>query len=299
MSTTFTLGVLERASMLRPTASLFIGLVVSFLSTTMGWAAPEPPVVLLEQPSHFTAPDGADVLLAPGTYRVEQSAETQLRLVADPGQPSIEIQATATTHEETVATPLALAIAEEGQADEIHLVLLFPDGRGLDATGSLSGTRSRATSRIVTATQLRSSLVQSTGLFSGMASQPSVLYGIAPAGALKWYRHNGAPTGAGLTSPGAWTGPTEVGSGWQDFIQVVPGGGAVLYGITRDGTLKWYRHDDAMNGTPAWQGAKNVGTGWQNFKLVFSGSEGILYAIAQDGTLKWYRHTGYRDGAAT
>ena len=285
--------------MLRPTASLFIGLVISLLSTTMGWAEPEPPVVLFEQPSHFTTPDGTDVLVAPGTYRVEQSAETQLRLVADPPQPAIEIQATATTHEETVAAPLALAIAEESQADEIHLVLLFPDGRGLDATGSLSGTRSRGTSRIVAATQLRSSLVQSTGLFSGMASQPSVLYGVAPAGALKWYRHNGAPTGAGLTSPGAWTGPTEVGSGWQDFIQVVPGGGAVLYGIARDGTLKWYRHDDAMNGTPAWQGAKNVGTGWQNFKQVFSGSEGILYAIAQDGTLKWYRHTGYRDGAAT
>ena len=132
--------------MIRQTASLFISLItVSLLSTTMGWAAPDSPAVLLDTASHFTAPDGTDVLVAPGTYRIEQSAETQLRLVTDPPQPAIEIQATATTHEETVAAPLALAIAEEGQADEIHLVLLLPDGRGLDATGSLSGTRSRAT----------------------------------------------------------------------------------------------------------------------------------------------------------
>lgn len=132
--------------MIRRTASRFIILVVvSLLSATMGWATPEAPAVLLEQPSHFTAPDGADVLVAPGTYRVEQSAETKLRLVADFPQSAIEIQATATTHEETLASPLALALAEEGQEDDVHLVLLLPDGRGLDATGSLSGTRARAT----------------------------------------------------------------------------------------------------------------------------------------------------------
>lgn len=117
--------------------------IVSLLFTVRGWATPESPAVLLDKASHFTAPDGTDVLVAAGTYRVEQSAETQLRLVADPPQPAVEIQATATTHEETVASPLALAIAEEGQEDEVHLVLLLPDGQGLDATGTFSGTRSR------------------------------------------------------------------------------------------------------------------------------------------------------------
>lgn len=122
-----------------------IGLVaVSLLSTTLAWAAPDSLAISIEQPSHFTAPDGTDVLVAAGTYRVEQSAEAYLRLVAATPQPGLEIQATATRHEVTVASPLALAIAEEGQADEIHLVLLLPDGQGLDATGSFSGTRSRA-----------------------------------------------------------------------------------------------------------------------------------------------------------
>jgi hypothetical protein len=109
----------------------------------MGWATPDSPAVLLDKASHFTAPDGTDMLVAAGTYHVEQSAGTQLRLVADPPQPAVEIQATATTHEETVTSPLALAIAEEGQDDEIHLMLLLPDGQGLDATGTFSGTRSR------------------------------------------------------------------------------------------------------------------------------------------------------------
>jgi hypothetical protein len=119
--------------------------VVSLFFTARGWAAPESPVVLLDKASHFTAPDGTDVLVAAGTYLVEQSAETHLRLVADSPQPAVEIQATATTHEDTVASPLALAIAEEGQEDEVHLVLLLPGGQGLDALGSFSGTRSRAT----------------------------------------------------------------------------------------------------------------------------------------------------------
>lgn len=255
--------------------------------------------VTLDRAIHFTAPDGTDVVAEAGTYSVQPTGISSLRLFPQTEQPAIEIQTETTIHEETISAPTALLIAEEGQEDEMHLVLLLPDGQGLDTVGTFSGTRSRATRKALTATKLHTSLVQASGLPSGVSSQPSVLYSIASTGALKWYRHNGAQTGAGLNAPGAWTGPTEVGSGWQSFIQVIPGGGNVLYGITPDGTLKWYSHDGSSNGTPAWQGAKNVGTGWQSFKQVFSGSEGILYAIAQDGTLKWYRHTGYRDGTAT
>ena len=143
-----------------------------------------------------------------------------------------------------------------------------------------------------------------TGLPSGVGSPPTVLYSIASTGTLGWYRHNGAQTGAGLNAPGAWSGPTEVGSGWQNFKQVIPGGGNILYSIASTGTLRWYRHNGAqtgagLNAPGAWSGPTEVGSGWQNFKQVFSGSDGILYAIAQDGTLKWYRHTGYSDGSAT
>lgn len=161
--------------MIRPTTSLFVGLFVSLLSTTMGWAEPEFPAVLFEQPSHFTAPDGTDVLVAPGTYLLEQFTETQLRLVAESPKPVIEIQATATTHEETLASPLALTISEEGQADEIHLVLLLPNRQGLEATGTFSGTRSRAAGfRQLSRTQVQSAITQRRP-FAQAATPPPVL----------------------------------------------------------------------------------------------------------------------------
>lgn len=280
-------------------------LIAVLVWITLGWstlssqAEMNLPMVTLDHAIHFTALDGNEVVAEAGTYTVQPLGNAHLRLLPQTEQHAIEIQAGTTPHKESISSPTALLIAEEGQEDEVHLVFLFPGGKGLDATGTFSGTRSRATGSALTATQLHTSLVQSTALLSGVVSQASVLYSIASTGALKWYRHNGAQTGAGLNTPGAWTGPTEVGSGWQSFTQVVAGGGNVLYGITPDGTLKWYSHDDAKNGTPVWQGAKNVGTGWQNFKRVFSGSEGILYAITPDGTLKWFHHTGYRNGAAT
>jgi len=186
--------------MIKRAPSIFICLViVSLLATETGWAAPESPAVLIEKPSHFTAPDGTDVLVAAGTYRVEQSAETHLRLVADPPQPAVEIQATATTHEETVASPLALAIAEEGQEDDVHLVLLLPDGRGLDATGSLSGTRSRATrSQPINRFQMQKAMSQYQPLAQQRAYSP--LLSVPPAAAAAI-----APAETVVTSgPGNW-----------------------------------------------------------------------------------------------
>ena len=145
------------------------------------------------------------------------------------------------------------------------------------------------------------STMQSTlppkGLPGGMVSPPSVLYGIASTGALGWYRHNGAQIGAGLNAPGAWSGPTDVGSGWQNFKEVFGMGDGIIYAIAGDGKLKWYKHTGFRDGTKAWDGPKDVGTGWQNFKQVFGAGNGVIYAIAGDGILKWYKHTGYQDGS--
>lgn len=197
---TVELGVTERTIMIGRPLSRAIGLVaVSLLSTTLAWAAPDSLAISIEQPSHFTAPDGTDVLVAAGTYRVEQSAETYLRLVAATPQPGLEIQATATRHEVTVASPLALAIAEEGQADEIHLVLLLPDGQGLDATGSFSGTRSRASrSQPISRFQIQQAMSQ----YQPLAQQRgySSVLRVLPAAAAAM-----TPTETVVTSgPGNW-----------------------------------------------------------------------------------------------
>jgi len=145
------------------------------------------------------------------------------------------------------------------------------------------------------------STMQSTlppkGLPGGGDSPPSVLYSIASTGALKWYRHNGAQTGAGLNTPGAWSGPTDVGSGWQNFKEVFSMGDGLIYAIAGDGKLKWYKHTGFRDGRMAWAGPKDVGTGWQTFQQVFGAGNGIIYAIAGDGSLKWYKHTGYQDGS--
>jgi hypothetical protein len=125
----------------------------------------------------------------------------------------------------------------------------------------------------------------------------STIYGINNDGMLKWYRHDGAATGAGLETAAAWQGPNNVGGGWNDYESVFPGGANIIYGIKADGTLEWRQHQGVRAGSDQWGEAKAVGRGWGNFKQVFSGGEGIIYAITQEGKLLWYKHNAYLTGA--
>lgn len=129
-----------------------------------------------------------------------------------------------------------------------------------------------------------------------------IIYAITPEGSLRWYRHRGYTTGDGLETPNAWQGPKEVGRGWGIFKLVFPGGRGIIYAITHDGRLRWYRHNGYQTGdgleTPgAWEGPKEVGRGWADFRSVFSSSDGIIYAVTQDGKLVWYKHKGYQEGS--
>jgi hypothetical protein len=135
------------------------------------------------------------------------------------------------------------------------------------------------------------------------------IYAIGKDGRLWWYHHWHSENGDGVETPGAWEGPRNVGSGWENFLNVAGYAlvtNAILYAIGGDGTLWWYSHQGYEGGegveTPgAWEGPRAVGTGWQNFKNVFAGVDlfsgrAILYAIRSDGTLLWYRHNGSVDG---
>ena len=102
------------------------------------------PFISLDQAVHFTTPDGSDVHLSADSYGVEQAGDSSLRLFPSGGLPPVVILAGAITHEEPLTSPLALPVLEEGQDDQVHLILLLPRGGGLDAIGSYSGTRSRA-----------------------------------------------------------------------------------------------------------------------------------------------------------
>jgi hypothetical protein len=120
--------------------------------------------------------------------------------------------------------------------------------------------------------------------------RPVWLYLVNANGDLIWYRQESASS--------VWQGPKKVGSGWQNFKQIVPAGGNSLYGITYDGVLKWYRHDGFNDGSVNWKGPIDVKSGWQNYLRVFSGSDGVLYAIQPDGTLHWFRNNAFAQGGA-
>jgi len=73
----------------------------------------------------------------------------------------------------------------------------------------------------------------------------------------------------------------------------------VLYAITADGELRWYRHDGWFNGAKVWtagDGGRLVGTDWNRFERVLPAADGVIYGITGEGELHWHRHTGWADG---
>jgi uncharacterized small protein (DUF1192 family) len=120
-------------------------------------------------------------------------------------------------------------------------------------------------------------------------------------------------------------GPKLVGSGWQGFSQIIPAGMSSIYGLASDGSLKWYRHDGANDGTVKWKGPIDMGKGttivaqpggggsavgglavkravtvtggWSTYKKIVGGGDGVLYGIGADGSLRWHRHQDYLDSS--
>lgn len=100
-------------------------------------------VILLEKTVHFSTLDGTPVSITPGGYIVE-AGEQSLRLTVPDGDSPLVVAASRGTHEETIKRPALLSFAEEGDQPDIHhIVLLFPDGKSLDAVGTYSGIMSR------------------------------------------------------------------------------------------------------------------------------------------------------------
>lgn len=104
------------------------------------------PSIALEQPAYFSAPDGSPVTLPPGSYTVELTNESALRLVEQAGSASHIVGASVIRHEELLANSAAALILTND--DTLHLVLLQPDGSALDAVGSLTGIGSRAPAQL-------------------------------------------------------------------------------------------------------------------------------------------------------
>lgn len=103
----------------------------------------DPTRIQLSKPLHFSTPDGSDVMVQAGTYRVEQAAGSQIRLIPTGEGPPTVLGGNAVSSDLEVAAPIVLAMRSEQQPDAYHLVLLLPDGTALDAIGSVSGIQPR------------------------------------------------------------------------------------------------------------------------------------------------------------
>ncbi len=142
----------------------------------------DPTTITLERPVHFLTPDGSDVVVGPGTYEVEATQEW-IRLIPDERRNAVLLEALPTTHEEVISSPIVLSLpGEEGeQADVHHLLVLLPDGSGLDAIGTYSGIRSKGLlskvtpPRVTQAVQKAKTTVQSATQQVTQALPPTLL----------------------------------------------------------------------------------------------------------------------------
>ena len=103
--------------------------------------------VTFDKAVHVTTAEGSDLILDIGEY-VVAPAQQWIRVTPSGGQ-AVDahlLEAQLGKHEEKLTDPLALSLTGV-EPDSHHLVLLLPDGKSLEATGSYSGIRSRGKSR--------------------------------------------------------------------------------------------------------------------------------------------------------
>ena len=138
--------------------------------------------ITLEKPVHFSAPDGTDIVAASGAYTIEATEDRALRLIPSEsvsGTTPLIVAAMALPHEQPIESRVALSVPN-GE-DEHHVVLLLPDGKGLDAGGTYSGLRSRGGSIApLSIVQLQAALLQQGDVIKRRPSDFDLAYAYAP-----------------------------------------------------------------------------------------------------------------------
>jgi hypothetical protein len=99
--------------------------------------------VSLTQAVHFTDAEGQDVVVGPGSYRVDAEGTNRIRLFPAETGKAVVIDAVSFTHQQLVESPVPLTVPDPQQPDVLHLALLSPGGTGLDAIGTYSGVKPR------------------------------------------------------------------------------------------------------------------------------------------------------------
>jgi subtilisin family serine protease len=102
---------------------------------------PEGAPVILTRDVTFVTDTGETVLLPEGNYYVRVGEGPPLVVAPEFEDRAFSLAAVVGQHTEKLAEPFAEAIASGEDAH--HLILLLPDGRSIDATGSYSGVATR------------------------------------------------------------------------------------------------------------------------------------------------------------
>src|SRR6266498_938482 len=102
-------------------------------------------------------------------------------------------------------------------------------------------------------------------------------------GDLLWYEYQ-CPDQANTQGWAASSGTPIGKNGWDAFIQVIGGENGVMYAVTQNGSIQWYKYTSlGQPNVAAWAygsgtGIRN-GSGTTKYKQAFGGENGVLYAL--------------------
>ena len=102
----------------------------------------DPDGIAIEKTLYFLDPDGRYVIVPAGLYLVRRREDSSLVLIPHQGRQAMVVHAQATEHQDSLSEPIALAITD--QQTDLHIILLEPGGKGLDAMGALTPVRLRS-----------------------------------------------------------------------------------------------------------------------------------------------------------
>jgi hypothetical protein len=132
--------------------------------------------VSLAQAVHFTDAKGQDVVVGPGSYRVESEGTDRIRLLSVETGGAVVLDAVSFTHQQPVENPVPVTVPDPQQPDVLHLALVFPSGTGLEAIGTYSGVKPRAvTNTAIFMQTVQLTPPQTVQLTAAVAAPPSIV----------------------------------------------------------------------------------------------------------------------------
>lgn len=103
----------------------------------------ELPVLQLDTPARFLNSDSLPLHIPSGAYLVTASPPDKLQLTSTSTGEMQNVHATTMTHTESLKMAFPFLIEEADEQRHLHLILLLPDGRGLDAEGRWEEIKTR------------------------------------------------------------------------------------------------------------------------------------------------------------